>query len=166
MLAGARHRPIVADYPDGLARFASMHMKPYRRTLAAVLTSVALVTGACAGAEATPTETAVTIEAGYHLVDAPTAAAVADEAVVIDVRTPGEFADGHLEGAVNIDLQDPGFRSAIGALDRHTTYLVYCRSGNRSRTATDYMEQLGFSTIYELDGGIIAWNDAGLPLES
>jgi rhodanese-related sulfurtransferase len=142
-------------------------MKPSHRTLAAALLSLALVTGACGGTEATPTETAapVTIEAGYHLVDASTAADVAGEAVVLDVRTPAEFADGHLAGAVNIDIQDPGFQSTISELDRHTTYLVYCRSGNRSKAATDYMRGLGFSTIYELDGGIVAWNAASLPLD-
>ncbi|NIR41633.1 MAG: hypothetical protein GWN79_27050, partial [Actinobacteria bacterium] len=88
------------DYPAGPARFASMHMTRHRRIVAALFAAVALTVGACGGEEAaSPTSTiAVDIEAGYHLVDPATAAAVAGEAVVLDVRTPSEFDEGHLSG--------------------------------------------------------------------
>ncbi|NIT98843.1 MAG: rhodanese-like domain-containing protein, partial [Actinobacteria bacterium] len=77
-----------------------MHMTRHRRIVAALFAAVALTVGACGGEEAaSPTSTiAVDIEAGYHLVDPATAAAVAGEAVVLDVRTPSEFDEGHLSG--------------------------------------------------------------------
>lgn len=82
---------------------------------------------------------------------------------VIDVRTPEEYAAGHLEGATNINVEATTFTDQIAALDKAGTYAVYCRSGNRSRTATQQMADAGFSTMYDLDGGIIAWTAAGLP---
>jgi phage shock protein E len=83
---------------------------------------------------------------------------------VIDVRTPGEFAAGHLENAVNIDVESSDFAGQISTLDKGVTYAVYCRSGNRSKTATAQMADAGISTIYELDGGINAWASAGYPI--
>lgn len=85
---------------------------------------------------------------------------------VIDVRTPEEFAAGHLSGATMIDFYAPDFADQIGALDRAQPYLVYCRSGNRSGQATALMAQLGFEHVADLDGGVVAWEDAGLPLDS
>lgn len=84
--------------------------------------------------------------------------------VVIDVRTPAEFAEGHLDRAELIDLSAAEFRDRIAQLDRSATYLVYCRSGNRSGQATAIMGELGFHTVYDLDGGIVAWQAAGAPL--
>jgi phage shock protein E len=84
--------------------------------------------------------------------------------VILDVRTPGEFASGHLEGAVNIDYYDEGFKQKIGNLDRGKTYLVYCRSGSRSSRAFALMKSLGFSTVYEMRGGITAWMESGQPV--
>ena len=80
---------------------------------------------------------------------APTAEPVALDAstVVIDVRTPAEFASGHLEGAINIDVQSTDFESRISELDPAGTYFVYCRSGNRSGQAIDRMEALGFGDL-------------------
>lgn len=83
---------------------------------------------------------------------------------VVDVRTPAEYAAGHLQGAVNIDVESATFADQVGALDPAGTYAVYCRSGNRSKSATQQMADAGLSTIYELDGGINAWATAGLPV--
>lgn len=80
---------------------------------------------------------------------------------VIDVRTPAEFASGHLKGAVNIDVEAAGFDDAIGKLPKDGTYLVYCRSGNRSAVATSKMADLGFSTVDNLQGGITQWQSNG-----
>lgn len=82
--------------------------------------------------------------------------------VVLDVRTPEEFATGHLAGAVMIDFNGPEFEAQIDALDRDTPYLLYCRSGNRSGQARALMEQLGFVDVADIDGGILAWEQAGL----
>ena len=84
--------------------------------------------------------------------------------VILDVRTSGEYAGGHIDGAVNIDYYDPGFESLIDALDRTKTYLVHCQSGNRSASGAAVMAGLGFVEVYELDGGITAWIDAGQPV--
>ena len=83
---------------------------------------------------------------------------------ILDVRTPGEFAGGHLQGAVNIDVESSDFASRIATLDKDATYAVYCRSGNRSKSATAQMADAGIATIYELDGGINAWASAGYPI--
>ena len=83
------------------------------------------------------------------------------ETTVIDVRTPQEFAEGHLPGAVNIDVQSADFAAKVQQLDPQAPYAVYCRSGNRSAAALRMMDQLGFSSAYHLGGGISAWKSAG-----
>ncbi len=85
--------------------------------------------------------------------------------VVIDVRTPREFAGGHIFGAANLDLYAPDLRARLASLPRDVAYLIYCRSGHRSAVAARVMQELGFALIFELEGGILAWEEAGLPLE-
>ncbi|PTW91586.1 rhodanese-related sulfurtransferase [Microbacteriaceae bacterium MWH-Ta3] len=75
---------------------------------------------------------------------------VAATDLVIDVRTPAEFASGHLDGAVNIDIQGAAFTDLIGQLPTDGTYYIYCRSGNRSAQAIDYMESAGFTNVTNL----------------
>ncbi len=84
--------------------------------------------------------------------------------VILDVRTPEEFADGHIEGAVNTDFYEGTFRNELDALDKNKTYLVFCRSGNRSQSTIDIMEELGFINIYHMTGGMIEWGAEGLPV--
>jgi rhodanese-related sulfurtransferase len=84
--------------------------------------------------------------------------------VILDVRTPGEFAEGHLKGAVNLDVQSPTFEKGLRALDRKKSYLVYCRTGNRSRQAILAMERLGFRSIFHMNEGIVMWKQQGFPL--
>jgi phage shock protein E len=88
--------------------------------------------------------------------------AVTDETVIIDVRTPEEFATGHLVGAVNIDVQSPDFRDRVMALDTDGEYFIYCRSGNRSGQAITQMFQMGFTNM--TNGGSVqeASNMTGL----
>jgi rhodanese-related sulfurtransferase len=74
--------------------------------------------------------------------------------VVVDVRTPDEFAAGHLPNAVNINVEDPAFASQIESLDKAATYAVYCRSGRRSAVATDAMATTGFTSLVNLSGGL------------
>ncbi len=80
--------------------------------------------------------------------------------VLLDVRTPAEFAQGHLPGAVNIDVAGD-FSGAIATLDRSRPYAVYCHSGNRSAAAVQAMSASGFTDVYDLTGGILAWQKAG-----
>lgn len=83
---------------------------------------------------------------------------------VIDVRTPEEYAAGHVDGAINIDVEGPGFDQRIAELDPTATYAVYCRSGRRSALAADAMEKAGFTAIINLSGGIGDLQAAGAPL--
>jgi rhodanese-related sulfurtransferase len=85
--------------------------------------------------------------------------------VILDVRTAEEYAQGHLLGAKNIDVNAENFAQKIAALDKRATYLVYCRSGARSARACDQMTALGFSKLYNLEGGMRTWDAAGKPVE-
>jgi len=82
---------------------------------------------------------------------------------IIDVRSPEEFAEGHIDGAVNFNVQGPDFLDQISTLDPAGTYAVYCRSGNRSQPAVATMADNGITSIYELESGIVGWQDSGLP---
>jgi rhodanese-related sulfurtransferase len=84
--------------------------------------------------------------------------------VVLDVRTPGEFREGHLAGAVNVDSLAPDFAARLTAMDRAKSYLVYCRTGNRSTKAVHTMKQLGFRSVYHMNDGIVGWEKKGLAL--
>ena len=79
--------------------------------------------------------------------------------VLLDVRTSEEFAGGNIEGAINIDFKAPDFEQKIGELDKTKTYLVYCLSGIRSKKAADRMSELGFESLYVLNGGYSAWTE-------
>lgn len=81
-------------------------------------------------------------------------------AAVIDVRTPAEFASGHLEGALNIDVQGKNFAAEIEALDKSANYVIYCRSGNRSGQAISQMQSLGFTGTLTNGGGVDAASQA------
>jgi rhodanese-related sulfurtransferase len=85
--------------------------------------------------------------------------------VVLDVRTPKEFTAGHIPGAVNIDWNGADFQKKVSALDRSKTYLVQCAVGGRSAKAADKMMTLQFTNVYNLEGGIKAWEKAGKPVE-
>ena len=84
--------------------------------------------------------------------------------ITLDVRTPGEFSEGHIEGALLIDFQSGNFENEIASLDKTKTYAVYCRSGNRSGQAVKVMSDAGFNNLYNLNAGVIDWANAGLPL--
>lgn len=117
-----------------------------RRILATIALALGLAAGLTACAPASPPET----------LDAA--------AVVIDVRTPAEYAAGHLEGAVNIDVQSPDFEALVEQLDPEGSYYVYCRSGNRSAQAIERMTALGFGDL--VNGGSVesASSATGIPI--
>lgn len=83
--------------------------------------------------------------------------------VVLDVRTPGEFSQGHIQGAMNIDVEASTFDSEIAKLDKTKTYAVYCHSGNRSGVATQAMAKAGFTHLFNLQNGIADWMAQGMP---
>ena len=83
--------------------------------------------------------------------------------VIIDVRTPEEFNAGHVQGALNIPVEFADFAQQVSALDPTATYAIYCRTGNRSAVATAEMNALGFTSLYDLDGGFTDLEAAGMP---
>lgn len=121
--------------------------------LAAAL-GAALSLSACSGGE----PEALAFD-GAHVSAETFAEAVATEGVVvIDVRTPAEFAEGHLPGAVNIDVSGATFDAEVAELDPEGEYAVYCRSGNRSQVAIEEMAADGVEQTVGLTGGIGAWS--------
>jgi len=79
---------------------------------------------------------------------------------IIDVRRADEYAAGHIPGAVNIDISS-SFADGAGNLDRDGSYLIYCATGVRGESALKMMGDLGFTEVYNLGGGISAWQRAG-----
>ena len=84
--------------------------------------------------------------------------------VILDIRTPEEYDQGIIEGAINIDFYEPTFTADLDALDKDAHYVVYCRSDNRSGQAMSTFADLGFTNVTEIDGGIANWYEAGLPV--
>lgn len=87
------------------------------------------------------------------------------DVIVLDVRTPVEVEQGNIPGAIHIDYYDDNFQQELEELDKSKAYLVYCKSGGRSNDAAVRMINMGFSKIYDLEGGIAAWLEAGYELE-
>lgn len=125
-----------------------------RRPLAILLLllSAVVALGACSAPATT----------GVRTINAADAVAQLGERTVIDVRTPAETATGMVAGAMNVDLSAPDFRNRIAALDRDGSYLLYCRTGNRSAQAAEIMRDLGFTDVVDAGGfeGLVA---AGAP---
>ena len=84
--------------------------------------------------------------------------------IVLDIRTPEEYDQGIIEGAINIDFYADDFAVQLDALDKDAHYVVYCNSGNRSGQANSTFEDLGFTNVTEIDGGITNWYAEGLPV--
>ncbi|GAB79381.1 Rhodanese-related sulfurtransferase [Austwickia chelonae] len=91
-------------------------------------------------------------------------AAQAPGTVLLDVRTPQEYTQGHLPGARNIDIAAADFRQQLEGLDRKVPYAVYCRSANRSAQAMKIMKDQGFVDVYHLGGGVVGWQNSGRKL--
>ncbi|MGL6277938.1 MAG: rhodanese-like domain-containing protein [Gaiella sp.] len=145
-----------------------MRVRPSRVLLAVIAAALALAVvgcgdsttadeGAATGTAASPVSLVPPVEARQVIEE--------NEVEVLDVRTPEEFSAGHLAGATLIDFYEPDFEQRIDELDRDTAYVVYCRSGNRSGQAAALMRELGFTAVTDVDGGIEAWEAAGLPVE-
>jgi rhodanese-related sulfurtransferase len=77
---------------------------------------------------------------------------------LVDVRTPGEVADGTMENAVNIDFNNANFSVELAKLDKSKPLMLFCRSGARSGRASSIAKELGFTEIYDLQGGFMAWS--------
>lgn len=129
-------------------------MQTRTRLATAVLAAVLAVGGLAACSGGSDAITLVAPSAAVEVLAQPGLA-------VVDVRTPAEFASGHLPGAVNLDVEGGSFAQQVEPLPKDATYFVYCQSGNRSKVATTKLADLGFTHVYELQGGIAAWQADG-----
>lgn len=130
----------------------------FKRSLGATLLAGVLLLSACSS-DTAAFELTSAVDSQELLAEPPTGL------TVLDIRTPAEFAEGHISGATNLDFYEAQFANWLDDLDKDAPYFVYCRSGNRSASAIETMKELGFAEVYELDGGIVSWANAGLPLD-
>ena len=133
-------------------------MRPLTRRGLALIVAATLALAACGG-DTVVFELTPAAEANQLLSEPPAGL------VVLDIRTPEEFDGGHIAGSSNLDFYEPTFAQSLDSLAKDLPYFVYCRSGNRSASAIEIMQDLGFTEVYELDGGIVSWAEAGLPTE-
>ncbi len=139
--------------------------------LAVVACGTSTATETTAATESVPAATLSLPDVSFAQASPQLAAAIigsrlgSDGFMLLDVRTPEEFAAGKIAGSENIDFYEAAFADSIAALDRDASYVVYCRSGNRSGQTLELMRQLGFTDVTDVSGGIVAWQEVGLPLE-
>lgn len=135
--------------------------------LSLILSAILGLSALTACKPAAQTETAPAQSTEIKHTDAAQAAktlAAHPNVTVLDIRTPGEFSQGHIEGAKMIDFKSSDFAENISKLDRNKPYIVHCASGGRSTKSLDIFKDLGFTNVTHLDGGIRGWKAAGLPL--
>ena len=84
--------------------------------------------------------------------------------VILDVRTPSEYASGYIENAINLDYYEDDFEITLDTYDKNKTYLIYCRTANRTASVMNIMQRLEFTEVYNMRGGINAWTSAGYPV--
>ncbi|MHC4134835.1 MAG: rhodanese-like domain-containing protein [Planctomycetota bacterium] len=137
-------------------------MRLTKATLTSLLLALALAAGCNGGGSSPPPAQVIplTVQEADTMIAANQGS---PDFVILDVRTPGEFAAGHLEDAVNIDFNSGTFDTDVGALDRIKTYLVHCQAGSRSAMATADMLAMGFGDLYDMVDGFGGWVAAGLP---
>lgn len=135
-----------------------MHRLPARAlSLAAMVALLLVLVAACGGSPAGSSASSSAGSSAASAIQKPSAAkavGMMGTATIIDVRTPAEYAAGHIAGAQNIDVEAADFGSKIAALDKTAPYLVYCHSGRRSGIAATQMAAAGFTNI--VDGGAMA----------
>ncbi|MHB1472574.1 MAG: rhodanese-like domain-containing protein [Dermatophilaceae bacterium] len=143
-----------------------MHVtRPWSARMAVGAMAVAAITGISACSSSTPMGSSTSQATGQHMTASDFSTALTKPGtIVLDVRTPAEFASGHLPQAQNIDIEAADFATRIAALDKNATYAVYCHSGNRSGVALEQMAGVGFTHLYDLAGGVGAWQGMGGPM--
>jgi thioredoxin len=127
-----------------------------KMNLRVTLLMLSLFTYACSNSQSTSTKSNLNaVEFQKKMQELP-------NAPVVDVRTPDEFNNGHLQNAVNININSENFNQEVNKLDKSKPVFVYCLSGNRSARAAKSMRETGFKEVYELYGGMMKWRAAGL----
>lgn len=131
-----------------------MNRLPHRVLVLVLVALAAIAIAGCGGSSPAAVQKAGAAEAVGML----------DSRVVIDVRTPAEYAAGHVAGALNIDVESGDFAAKISTLDKEASYLLYCRSGRRSAIAAEEMAKAGFTDVVD-GGGMADLVAAGAPTE-
>jgi rhodanese-related sulfurtransferase len=137
-------------------------MKPVAKSMRALMTLVLLL-GIYAGAEASNRARIQGLSAS-QCKQMLAQQGDSTDVVLMDIRTPGEYRSGHIRGSVLVDYYDRDFVDRLKTLDREKTYLVYCRSGNRSAKSLAIFRRLGFRQVYHLKTGIRGWDRERFPL--
>jgi phage shock protein E len=132
-------------------------MKNRMKLLLATAALGAVVVAGCSSTTSTAVET-VEPTAAADIIDTELGE------VILDIRTHEEYNEGIIEGAINIDFYANDFAVQLDGLDKDAHYVVYCRSGNRSGQANSTFEELGFTNVTEIDGGIANWYSEDLPV--
>ena len=120
-------------------------------------------TVSCQNATKNAPQSAATGVADLSTTDFQKKLAADETAILIDVRTPQEYANGHLQNATAINFFDTDFKEKVAKLDKTKPVYVYCAVGGRSAKASKILQESGFKNIYNLLGGFNGWNAAGLP---
>ena len=129
------------------------------RTMFGLVLAIAMLVTACSSGSDTATVELVSPEQAAQVIDEDPSGLI-----VLDIRTPEEYNEVRIADAINIDFYDTDFADQLDALDKNDPYVMYCRSGNRSSDAVKTMKELGFTEVYEIDGGIVNWYEAGYPV--
>lgn len=147
----------------GLCIVNFMNIQPLvkRAPLALMAAALWLANSTAADTPQAPLQTSVT-----HVGPKQAQQLISDKKVlVLDLRTPKEFNAGHIAGATNIDFLAPDFEERVKGLDKTKPYLIHCAVGGRSSHSLPTFKRQQFQSIYHLDGGIQAWEKAGLPVQ-
>lgn len=140
--------------------------KAWARSLAVFLLATMLTLAGCASGSGqneneSPDVPAVTVEEAAEMIEGSADGTL----TIIDVRTPEEYALGHIAGSLNIDYYNAGFDEAVGSLDKDGSYLVYCRCGTRGASSVQIMLDQGFADVVNMSEGYLEWQLEGLPTE-
>lgn len=137
------------------------------RLFFSIMATSALLLTACSEQGTETSEPSADAQSKWNVkdVDAATAQkllAENKELRVLDIRTPQEYAEGHIAGALNVDFKAANFAGELAKLDKDQAYILHCRSGRRSTKALPILKDNHFSTIYHLNNGFNDWKDSGM----
>lgn len=135
-------------------------MKLTKQTLIAITIIMLFILSACSNIEYTQN---INVDGAIKLINTNKEN---ENFVILDVRTPQEYAQGHIKDSILIDFYSPTFKEELSKLDKDKTYLIYCRSGSRSRVTLGLMNQLEFHKVYNLENGFNSWKSKNKPIET